>query len=126
MRHSKFNQPNTVLIFNDTKKLVAIARSLNAAAELMQGNVQAMSFSCSGKYISSGGYYFRRLHPNVLVELDDLDNLSVDEYDKLCGVKRTYHPQRVMNRIHKKLLERRNLKKQIIEEVLAQRRKDKK
>jgi len=32
----------------------------------------------------------------VLIDLDDLDNLRLEEYDKLCGAKRKYLPVRVM------------------------------
>ncbi|MDR1610393.1 MAG: hypothetical protein LBS08_02660, partial [Candidatus Symbiothrix sp.] len=43
------------------------------------------------KYISSGGYYFRHIHPEVKIEINDLDNLRVEDYDKLCGEERQYH-----------------------------------
>ena len=54
-----------VLIFNGAQVLVAVTRSLHSAAELTKGNLQAISFCCTGKYVCSGGLYFRHLHPDV-------------------------------------------------------------
>jgi hypothetical protein len=51
----------------------------------------AISFCCTGKYISSGGYYFRHIKPDVKIEINDLDNLRIEEYDKMCGEERLYH-----------------------------------
>ena len=96
MRRSNFKRPKTVLVFNGAQVLVAVIRSLHSAAELTKGNLQAISFCCTGKYVCSGGLYFRHLHPNVGVGLDDLDNLQLQEYDALCGEKRTYYSVRQM------------------------------
>lgn len=89
MRRSSFKRPKMVLIFNGAQILVAITRSLHSAAELTKGNLQAISFCCTGKYICSGGFYFRHLHPNVEIELQDLGTLQLQDYDSLCGEKRT-------------------------------------
>lgn len=40
-----------VLIFNGAQVLVAVTRSLHSAAELTKGNLQAISFCCTGKYV---------------------------------------------------------------------------
>ena len=101
MRKSRFKEPKQVLIFNNAKVLIAIIRSLHAAAQLTFCNLQAISFCCTGKYVTSGGYYFRHVHPNVLIELDDLDNLKLEEYDKMCGEKRTYYTLRQLARKRK-------------------------
>lgn len=98
MRKSNFKEPKHVLIFNAAKVLIAITRSLHSAAQLTLGNVQAISFCCTGKYVTSGGYYFRHVHPNVLIELEDLDNLKLEEYDVMCGEKRIYHTVRQLAR----------------------------
>ena len=80
-----------VLIFNGAQVLVAVTRSLHSAAELTKGNLQAISFCCTGKYVCSGGLYFRHLHPDVEIELADLGTLMLKDYDALCGEKRTYY-----------------------------------
>lgn len=58
MRRSTFKRPKMVLIFNGAQVLVAVTRSLHSAAELTKGNLQAISFCCTGKYVCSGGLYF--------------------------------------------------------------------
>lgn len=94
MRRSTFKRPKMVLIFNGAQVLVAVTRSLHSAAELTKGNLQAISFCCTGKYVCSGGLYFRHLHPDVEIELADLGTLMLKDYDALCGEKRTYYPVR--------------------------------
>ena len=98
MRKSSFKRPKTVLIFNGARILIAVVRSLHSAAELTGGNLQAISFCCTGKYVCSGGFYFRHLHPEVEIDVEDLDTLQLQNYDGLCGEKRTYHSVRKMAR----------------------------
>ena len=102
MRKSSFHRPKMVLIFNGAQILVAIARSLHSAAELTGGNLQAISFCCTGKYICSGSFYYRHLHPDVEVDISDIGTLQLQEYDSLCGVERTYYSVRQM--AHKRAL----------------------
>ncbi|MDR1718032.1 MAG: hypothetical protein LBS20_19520 [Prevotella sp.] len=102
MRKSKFKEPKTVLVFNGARVLIAIARSLQSASVLSGGNLQAISFSCTGKYISTGGLYFRHVHPDIEIEISDLDTLKLDEYDKMCGEKRRYHTVRDMAKMRTK------------------------
>lgn len=59
-------------------------------------NLQSISFSCTGKYVATGGFYFRHAHPDVQIDLSDLDNLTLQEYDRLCGVERRYFTVREM------------------------------
>jgi hypothetical protein len=96
MRKSNYKEPKNVLIFNGTRVLIAIVRSLRSASLLSGSNLQSISFSCTGRYISTGGFYFRHLNADIEVETGDLDNLKLEEYDKLCGVTRRYHSVREM------------------------------
>ena len=91
MKNSPFKKPKQVLVFNGAQILVAVFRSLNTASEISKGNLQAISFSCTGKYISTGGFYFRHLHPNIEIEMTDLDSLKLSDYDRMCGAERKYH-----------------------------------
>lgn len=110
MRRSYYRAPNIVLVFNKSRVLVAIFRSLHCAADLVHGNLQSISNCCTGKYVNSGGLYYRHLHPNVLIDLDDLDNLKLEEYDRLCGVKREYFSRRDMYHRRQKTIEKYKLK----------------
>lgn len=98
MRNSSFKRPKMVLVFNGAQVLIAIVRSLHSAAELTKGNPQAISFCCTGRYICSGGWYFRYIHPDIEIELSDVDSLKLQEYDKMCGEKRRYYTVRKMAR----------------------------
>lgn len=105
MRKSKFKEPKAVLVFNGAKTLISIFRSVNSASQFSGGTAQSISFACNGRYISTGGYYYRHLHPDVEITFDDIDSLNLIEYDELCGVKRKYHSLRGMAKIRKDIKE---------------------
>jgi hypothetical protein len=96
MRKSKFKEPKNVLVFNGARVLIAVVRSLHSASLLTGGNLQAISFCCTGKYISTGGFYFRHLHAEIEIEMGDLDTLKIEDYDTMCGAQRRYHSVREM------------------------------
>lgn len=79
---------NRILVFNPTKRLVAICHSSFAASRMFKVSVQRISWACNGKQISTAGFYFRELKDDIEVTFDDFGVLSVCEYDKLCGVER--------------------------------------
>ena len=110
MRRSKFRRPCKVLIFNGARVLVAIVRSLHSAAELTHENKSAIHNCCTGKAVRSGAYYYRQLHPDILLEMDDLDKLTLKEYDDLCGIKRKYISTRKMAHIRQRAKERQRVK----------------
>lgn len=91
-----FLPSKTVLVFNGAYVLVAIVRSLHSAADFSDINLQAISFSCTGKYVAAGGFYFRHAHPDIQIELSDLDSLKLQEYDRMCGATRRYFTTREM------------------------------
>ena len=95
-----------MLIFNGARVLVAIVRSLHCATELTHENKSAIHNCCTGKSVRSGAYYYRQLHPDILLEMDDLDKLTLKEYDDLCGVTRKYISIRKMAHIRQRAKER--------------------
>ena len=106
MRRSKFRRPCKVLIFNGARVLMAIVRSLHCAAELTHENKSAIHNCCTGKSVRSGAYYYRQLHPDILLDMDVLDNLTLKEYDDLCGVTRKYVSTRKMAHIRQRARDR--------------------
>ena len=90
MRRSKFRRPNKVLVFNGARVLVAVIRSLCSTAELTHNRATAVHNCCTGKTARSGLYYYRQRHPDVLIDMDDLDSLTLEEYDNLCGIECKY------------------------------------
>ena len=107
-KSSYFRNPKTVLIFNSAQVLIAFARSVHCAAEITGGNLQAISFCCTGRYVCSGGFYFRHLHPDVSVGLPDLGTLQLPDYDKLCGQTRIYYSVGKMTHKRALLCKRKN------------------
>jgi len=92
-RKSNFREPKRVLIFNENRVLIATIKSLHCATQVTRINAQTISLCCTGQRISSNGFYFRHSDPGVKIDLDvDEDNLTLEEYDELCGVVREYHP----------------------------------
>lgn len=91
--YSTFRPPKQVLVFNHTRILVGVVRSMMSASELTGASLKAVSMACQGNYITTAGLYFRRLHPDILVETTDLDALRLEEYDTLCNETRRYLPK---------------------------------
>lgn len=85
-----------VLVFNGAYVLIAIVRSLHSAADFSSINLQSISFSCTGKYVATGGFYFRHAHPDIQIEMSDIDTLTLQEYDRMRGVERRYFTIREM------------------------------
>ena len=115
MRKSKFRRPQTILIFNGARVLIAIVRSLNSAAELTHTLPASIYNCCIGKNVRSGVYYYRQLHPDILIDLSDLDNLKLEEYDSLCGAQRKYISTKEMARIRQRAKAKRKLKSESIQ-----------
>ena len=94
-----FKRPKQVLIFNGCYTLIAIIRSLNSVTDLTCFNTQSVSFACTGKYVSTNGFYFRHLHPDIEVVNSDVGELVLQDYDKLCfDTTRRYHSNKEMVR----------------------------
>lgn len=111
MSRGPFKDAKKVLVFNGARVLIALVRSLQSASEYSGKSAQSISMACTGKYVSTGGFYYRHVSENVEIEADDVGRLTLVEYDELCGNVRKYHPIREM--AHKKRKEndlRRKLK----------------
>lgn len=115
MRRSPFHQPKQVLIFNGAYVLIGITRSIRSASEISGGNAQAISLACTGKYISAGSFYYRHVHPDIEIEMSDLDTLKLQDYDRMCKVERKYLSVREMAR-RRKILDQKRKNNQNSEE----------
>ena len=119
MRTSKFKRPNKVLVFNGARVLVAITRSLRCAGDLTRGSRSTIFNCCTGKYTRAGVYYYRYLHPDVIIDLDDLDCLKLEEYDKMCGDERKYITTRKMAHLRQRADVKFKQKMAITKEMLS-------
>lgn len=120
---SSFRKPKLVLVFNRSQILIGVLRSVHTTAEFSHGNLQSISFCCNGRFISAGGYYFRYVNENILIEISDLDTLKLPDYDRMCGEKRQYHSKKAMAKILKFIATRRE--NHIIEKHLKSRSHEK-
>ena len=97
-----FEQPKRLLIFDQLKKLIFVSSSLSNVSNVKFSNIQSISAACTGRTISSGGWYFRYANPNVEIEVSkDVGILDVEEYDDLCNENRRYHTSSEMARRRK-------------------------
>jgi hypothetical protein len=102
-KKQNYMDAKNVLIFNMSRRiLIAVVRSLHSAAKLTNGNLQAISFACTGKYIASGGYYFRHVHPDVEINMNSLNVLKLKEYDRMCGEERQYCMKKKVRSLEKR------------------------
>ena len=91
-RQSSFREPKMVFVFNEQRILTGIHKSLYATSQAYRISAQTVSLCCTGRRISSNGYYFRHSDTGVRIDLySDIDNLTLEEYDDLCGASRRYH-----------------------------------
>jgi hypothetical protein len=81
-----------VFVFNEHRILTGIMKSLYATSQAYRISAQTVSMCCTGRRISSNGYYFRHSDEGVRIDLyADIDNLTLEEYDELCGMDKRYH-----------------------------------
>lgn len=87
-----------VLVFNNKKILIAVLASAYEAAKYGDRNRGNIARACAGDLISVQNYYFRYTFDSVEIEISDVGTLTLEEYDKLCGVTRMVYDTPAMNR----------------------------
>lgn len=87
-----------VLIFNKHRILALIAASVNEAARFSNLAPTHISRVCRGIAIAHNKYYFRYISDDIEIELSDIGSLTLEQYDKLCGVERKVYSTSSMRR----------------------------
>lgn len=87
-----------VLVFNPLKRLIGYFHSLTAMASAFGTTNSSIHQACAGNCISSCGLYVRFLANDIEIEESDYGNLRLEDYDKMCGVTRTYYPTASISR----------------------------
>ena len=77
----RFKKPLRVLAFNGSLKLVAIFQSYSAAEKITGSKHQVLLRCCNGQMISSNGLYFREVPEDTIIDIDDLNTLTLLEFD---------------------------------------------
>lgn len=88
-----------VLVFNPLKRLIALNASAYAVAKAFDLSVSSIRAACDGTMVSYSGLYFRYVNKDVKVDIFDLDTLTLEDYDYMCGVVRKIYPSKTMSRV---------------------------
>lgn len=88
--------PKPILIFDPCKHFVGVARSETALTHLLGVSPSQVHTVASGEKISVKGYYLRHLLKGFDIMANT--NITLKEYDGLCGVKRKYYINANMSR----------------------------
>jgi len=94
----RFRNPLRVLAFNGSLRLVAIFQSYSAAEKITGSKHQILLKCCNGQMISSKGFYFREVPEDTIIDVDDLNTLTLLEFDKQMGFDRHIYATRNMRR----------------------------
>ena len=86
-----------VLVFNPLKRFIGVFRSCSAAANAFEVSAANIHFACTGKTISACSLYFR-YWDNKQLTFEEVQNMSLIEWDKTNGLKRKYYPNKNMTR----------------------------
>jgi hypothetical protein len=88
-----------ILIFNPLKRLVAVVASQLHAAKIIGSHTSAIRNACNGKLISCNKMYVRWWESDIEIDMiAELGQLTLSEYDELCGVERKTYVSPRMNR----------------------------
>ncbi len=110
----KFKNPVRVLIFDNRLRLVGIFQSYSAAERVTGIRHQILLRCCKGDMIASNGFYFREVPDDTIIDIDDLNELTVLEFDKQMGENRKIYATRNMRKDERILESQYNYRFQIL------------
>ena len=90
-----------ILVFNNTKRFIAVYKSCTATANTFNTTATNIHFACTGKSISACNHYFRYCDKEKL-DFEKIQNMSVIDWDKSNGLKREYYSNGKMSRLGRK------------------------
>lgn len=88
-----------VIAFNSLKKYVGVFKSVTATAKFLGVTNAAVTMACNGHGKSCRGYYLRYYDNAALPD----GKLTLQQYDKICGVVRSYYPNKKIRTQAKKM-----------------------
>lgn len=90
------NKPTTIVAFDSSYILVAIFKSISEAATLTNTIRQSLIKAAYGSIISVNKRYWRVVPPDFQIEPDDVDKLTLFEFDEAVGDDRKIYTTRKM------------------------------
>lgn len=94
----RFKTPIRVLAFDNSLRLIGLFQSYSAAEKVTGIKHQILLRCCSGKMISSKGFYFREVPEDTIIDIDDLNSLTLLEFDNKMGSDRFIYATRNMKK----------------------------
>lgn len=95
----KSNAARRILGFDSFKKLTFVVQSQVKLAKMLGVATPTIRGVCNGNAISTCGYYLRWWDQSIEIDVStELGVLTLQEYDKLLGVKRTVYNDSKMTR----------------------------
>lgn len=95
----RFDSPQRILAFGANLRLAAVFNSYNEIERMTGKKHQSILKCCKGEIISCLGYYWRELHPDIIIDVDeDIDKLTLLQYDGVIGEDRKIYATSKMKR----------------------------
>ena len=94
----RFQKPLRVLAFDNRLRLVGIFQSYSAAEKITGIKHQVLLRCCNGQMIATKNLYFREVPEDTIIDFDDLNTLTLLEYDKQMGENRKIYATRYMKK----------------------------
>ena len=94
----RFKAPLRVLLFDSSLRLIGIFQSYSATEKATGIKHQMLLKCCNGQTISSKGFYFREVPDNIIVDIDDLNKLTLLDFDSQMGQNRRIYATKKMKR----------------------------
>jgi len=83
-----------IAIFDPQLKLVAVASGVSQLAKLMDVGTGEISRAIRGERVCCKGFYIRYIPKDIVIDVDDIGNDELLEFDKECNVDRYIYATR--------------------------------
>lgn len=94
----RFKTPLRVLAFDSSLRLTGIFQSYSATEKITGIKHQILLRCCNGQMITSRGFYFREVPEDTILDVDDLNTLTLLEFDRQMGFDRHIYATRNMKK----------------------------
>ena len=94
----RFRTPLRVLAFDKSLRLIGLFQSYSATEKVTGIKHQILLRCCNGQIISAKGFYFREVPEDTIIDIDDLNTLTLLEFDKQMGLDRYIYATKKMKK----------------------------
>lgn len=99
MSPGQTKETRRILVFNPLKKFIGVISSQLQAARILGVRTPTIKAACDGSAISTCNLYLRWWNPEIEIDVSsEMGELTLKEYDDLCGINRKVYKNKQMNR----------------------------